>query len=164
MAMESKASGMIGGVATRRVMVLAGHTTPGSTVRLEIGRETRLTRSAASGDFRFRVAMPTGTYTADVRARSRAGVVSYATMPVTRGDAVIAWDDAMISVIRADRSNVGLATRTMAMVSAAVYDAVNDIDRTRAVSTSTCMRRGRPPRRRRPPRRPTPSSRRWTRP
>ena len=64
---------------------------------------------------------------------NRAGIASSASMTTTQGDAVIAWIKTMIDVIRADPSNVGLASRTMAMVSAAVYDAVNDIERTHAV-------------------------------
>ena len=54
-------------------------------------------------------------------------------MTVTRGDAVIAWIDTMIEVIKADIANVGMASRTLAMVSGAVYDAVNDIERTGSV-------------------------------
>ncbi len=54
-------------------------------------------------------------------------------MAVNQGDAVIAWIDTAIEVIKADIANVGLASRTLAMVSGAVYDAVNDIERTGAV-------------------------------
>jgi hypothetical protein len=39
----------------------------------------------------------------------------------------------MIQVVKADIANVGMASRTLAMVSGAVYDAVNDIDRTGSV-------------------------------
>src|SRR5262249_58523562 len=55
-----------------------------------------------------------------------------ATMTTTHGDAVLAWINTMIDVIRAGAGNVGLASRTMAMMSAAVYDAVNNIERTHA--------------------------------
>jgi hypothetical protein len=77
--------------------------------------------------------MPSGSFDLQVRAVNRAGEVSSASMTAAEGDAVIAWINTMNDAIRADPSNVGLASRTMAMVSAAVYDAVNDIERTDAV-------------------------------
>ncbi|MGE5756819.1 MAG: vanadium-dependent haloperoxidase [Planctomycetaceae bacterium] len=49
------------------------------------------------------------------------------------GDVVIAWNKTMLDAIRADKTSPGPATRTMAMVQAAIYDAVNDIDRTSSV-------------------------------
>ncbi len=54
-------------------------------------------------------------------------------MTMTRGDAILAWINTTIDVIRADVGNVGLASRTLAMESAAAYDAVNDIEHTHAV-------------------------------
>ena len=52
---------------------------------------------------------------------------------VTMGDAVLAWESTLIDVVRDDSANVGLASRTLAMVSGAIYDAVNDIEHTGAV-------------------------------
>src|SRR5262249_53574155 len=52
---------------------------------------------------------------------------------VERGDVIIAWNQALLAAVRADESNVGLASRSMAMAQAAVYDAVNDILRTGSV-------------------------------
>jgi len=131
--MPATANGMIGGVATARMMVISGQTNPGARVNLNIGNTSRVTRAGARGNYQFRVAMPPGNYTIDVSAGDRAGNVASASMTMTRGDAVIAWINTMITVIRADAGNVGLASRTLAMVSAAVYDAVNDIERTHAV-------------------------------
>lgn len=47
------------------------------------------------------------------------------------GDAVITWDNVAIDVLRADRTLPGptWASRTLAIVHAAIYDAVNGIDR-----------------------------------
>ena len=131
--MPAEANGMIGGVATHRMMVIRGQTLAGARVHLKIGNASRVTRAGALGNYQFRVAMPPGSYDLEVRAVNRAGIVSSASMTTTQGDAVIAWINTMIDVIRADPSNLGLASRTMAMVSAAVYDAVNDIERTHAV-------------------------------
>lgn len=131
--MPPEANGMIGGVATHRMMVIRGQTLAGARVHLKIGNASRVTRAGALGNYQFRVAMPPGSYDLEVRAVNRAGIASSASMTTTQGDAVIAWINTMIDVIRADPSNVGLASRTMAMVSAAVYDAVNDIERTHAV-------------------------------
>ena len=131
--MPAEANGMIGGVATHRMMVIRGQTLAGARVHLKIRNASRVTRAGVLGNYQFRVAMPPGSYDLEVRAVNRAGIVSSASMTTTQGDAVIAWINTMIDVIRADPSNVGLASRTMAMVSAAVYDAVNDIERTHAV-------------------------------
>jgi hypothetical protein len=131
--MDATASHMIGKVATGRVMVLEGQTTPHSSVQMHIGAITKLGHSNNSGHFQFKVSVPSGSYLVKVKARDHAGQISKAEMTVTEGDAVLAWIDTMIQVIKADIANVGLASRTMAMVSAAVYDSVNDIERTGSV-------------------------------
>ena len=46
---------------------------------------------------------------------------------------MLAWEATMAEVIKDDAANVGLASRTLAMVSGAIYDAVNDIERTGSV-------------------------------
>jgi hypothetical protein len=124
---------MIGGVATSPMMLVTGHTMPNASVYLDMAGTTTVTRSNRLGSYAFRMTMPAGTYTLDVVAKSHAGAVSTATMSATHGDAVTAWVETMDAVIVVDASNVGLATRTMAMVSAAVYDAVNAIERTGSV-------------------------------
>jgi membrane-associated phospholipid phosphatase len=131
--MDSTASHMIGKVATGRVMVIEGQTTPNSSVQLHIGAATKLGHSNTSGHFQFKLSVRSGSYLVKVKARDHAGDISKAEMTVTEGDAVLAWIDTMMQVIKADIANVGLASRTMAMVSAAVYDSVNDIERTGSV-------------------------------
>jgi membrane-associated phospholipid phosphatase len=132
-AMDPTASGMIGQVATARVTVIAGQTMPNASVQLHLGKTTKLGHSDGSGHYHFKVAEPSGTYLVKIKARNHAGDVSKTSMTMTKGDAVIAWVDTMDEVIKADIANVGMASRTLAMVSGAVYDAVNDIDRTGTV-------------------------------
>jgi hypothetical protein len=131
--MDPTASGMIGQIATARAMVIEGRTMPDASVRIYLGKTTKLGFSNSSGHYQFTVSEPSGSYLVKIKARDRAGRASTASMTVTDGDAVIAWIDTMIEVIKADVGNVGLASRTMAMVSGAVYDAVNDIERTGSV-------------------------------
>jgi hypothetical protein len=100
---------------------------------MHLGHTTMMGHSTASGHYQFKVREPAGTYVVKIKARDRAGQVSQAAMSVTKGDAVVAWIDTMIQVIKDDPANVGLASRTMAMVSGAVYDAVNDITHTGSV-------------------------------
>ena len=128
--LPAKANGMIDGVATHRVMVIRGRTFPGARVRLEIGNTLQFTHASVRGNYQFRVAMAPGSYVLTVRATARADDVASATVTTTRGDAVIAWINTMIDAVRADVGNVGLVSRTMAIFSAAVYDSVNDIERT----------------------------------
>jgi membrane-associated phospholipid phosphatase len=49
-------------------------------------------------------------------------------MTVTRGDVVIAWNKTALDAAHVDMTAVGLMSRNLAMVSGAVYDAVNSID------------------------------------
>jgi uncharacterized protein (TIGR03118 family) len=48
-------------------------------------------------------------------------------------DAVILWNQAVLSAIRADRPTIGFVTRDLAIVHSAIYDAVNAIDHTSSV-------------------------------
>jgi uncharacterized protein (TIGR03118 family) len=45
-------------------------------------------------------------------------------------DAVIQWNQAVLSAIRNDRPTIGFVTRDLAIVQSAIYDAVNSIDHT----------------------------------
>ncbi len=132
-AMNSPANGMIGSVVTAPVMVVEGQTAPDASVHMQVGKTAMNGHSNNSGHYDFKLAMPSGTYQVKVKALDKAGDASSASMTVTHGDAVIAWDTTMIQVIKADIANVGLASRTLAMVSGAVYDAVNDIEHTGSV-------------------------------
>jgi len=123
------------GMVTRPAATLVGVTEPGATVRLVAGsaRRAGVARADARGAFHFTVPVGIGTTPMHVEATDRAGRRATADLTVTRGDAVIAWVREMLATIRADRVNVGLASRTMAMVGGAAYDAVNAITRTHAV-------------------------------
>ena len=122
------------GMVTRPVATIAGVTMPGATVRLVEGSaRPAVARADARGAYHFTVPVGNGATAMQVQATDRAGRRATADLTVTRGDAVIAWVREMLATIRADNANVGLATRTMAMVSAAAYDAVNDITRSGAV-------------------------------
>jgi hypothetical protein len=131
--MPARLNGTINGVATHRTMVVRGHAYPGARVHLEVGNMSRATRAGALGNYQFRVPMAPGSYTLTAQAKDSAGHYSTATMTTMQGDAVLAWINTMVDVLRNPAGNVGLASRTMAMMSAAVYDAVNDIKRTDAV-------------------------------
>ena len=48
-------------------------------------------------------------------------------------DAVVQWNQAVLSAIRTDKPTVGFATRDLAIVHTAIYDAVNAIDHTSSV-------------------------------
>ena len=50
-------------------------------------------------------------------------------------DVVLQWNQAVLSAIRTDKPTVGFATRDLAIVHTAIYDAVNAIDRTRKVTS-----------------------------
>ena len=123
------------GMVTRPVATIAGVTAPGATVRVVegAGHVAGAARADARGDYRVAMPVGVGATAMQVVATDRAGRRAEAEITVTRGDAVIAWDREMLAAIRADQANVGLASRTMAMVSGAVYDAVNDITRMHAV-------------------------------
>src|SRR5258706_9352232 len=48
-------------------------------------------------------------------------------------DVVIQWNQAVLAAIRADKPTIGFATRDLAIVQTAIYDAVNAIDHTSRV-------------------------------
>ena len=48
-------------------------------------------------------------------------------------DVVLQWNQAVLSAIRTDKPTVGFATRDVAIVHTAIYDAVNAIDDTSSV-------------------------------
>ena len=47
-------------------------------------------------------------------------------------DVVILWNQAVLNAIRNDKPSIGFLTRDLAIVHAAIYDAVNSIDQTSA--------------------------------
>jgi PAP2 superfamily len=118
------------GVVTSANVTISGQTEPGATVRLDqgdTGKFTQTTTADAQGDYSFAVTVGIGMTPFRVEAGAGGQQVT-ADTKVTRGDAIIAWNQTMLDAIRATMDTLGLSTRTMAMVQAAMYDAVNGID------------------------------------
>ncbi len=110
--------------------MISGQTAPGATVRLGQGNNgtfTQTTTADAQGDYHFSVSVGIGVTSFQVEADAGGQHVT-ADTKVTRGDAIIAWNQTMLDAIRATKDTLGLSTRTMAMVQDAMYDAVNGID------------------------------------
>lgn len=131
--LDPTANAMINGIATAPNLVIDGQTMPDARVQMSVGLKTETGYADPSGQFRIAMPLKTGVYQVKVKAENPKGLVSTASMTATMGDAVLAWQSTMIDVIKADAGNVGLASRTLAMVGGAVYDAVNDIEHTGSV-------------------------------
>jgi hypothetical protein len=119
------------GVVTSSNMVISGQTAPGATVSLDqgdTGTFTQTTTADAQGNYQFAVSVGIGVTPFRVEADA-GGQQVMAETSVTRGDVIIAWNQTMLDAIQMTMDTLGLSTRTMAMVPAAMYDAVNAIDR-----------------------------------
>lgn len=124
------------GIVMQPNVVLDGHTQPGAVVHLIVGSggvQDQTTRANGQGTYQFHVIAPQGITPVEVVAADGFGQQTTAQLNIMRGDVVIAWISTTIDAIRADLTTLGLTTRTYGMVSAAMYDAVNDILRTGAV-------------------------------
>src|SRR5581483_2017930 len=64
----------------------------------------------------------------NLRAACRLTVEALEGRDLLSGDMVLRWNSALLAAIRTAGQNPTPATRTMAIVQAAVYDAVNSID------------------------------------
>src|SRR5208337_2300609 len=118
------------GVVTSANVTISGQTQPGATVRLDqgdTGTFTQTTTADAQGNYHFAVSVGIGVTPFHVEADAD-GQRATADTEVTRGDVIITWNQTMLDAIRATMDTLGLSTRTMAMVPAAMYDAVNGID------------------------------------
>jgi len=118
------------GVVTSSNVTISGQTQPGATVRLDqgdTGTFTQTTTADAQGNYHFAVSVGIGVTPFQVEADA-GGQQATADTNITRGDVIIAWNQTMLDAIRATKDTLGLSTRTMAMVQAAMYDAVNGID------------------------------------
>jgi len=118
------------GVVTSSNVTISGQTEPGATVRLDqgdTGTFTQTTTADAQGDYHFAVSVGIGVTLFHVEADAGGQRVK-ADTKVTRGDVIIAWNQTMLDAIQMTMDTLGLSTRTMAMVPAAMYDAVNGID------------------------------------
>jgi hypothetical protein len=118
------------GVVMSSNVTISGQTQPGVTVRLDqgdTGTFTQTTTADAQGNYHFAVSVGIGVTPFHVEADA-GGQQATADTRITRGDVIIAWNQTMLDAIRATKDTLGLSTRTMAMVQAAMYDAVNGID------------------------------------
>jgi len=118
------------GVVTSSNVTISGQTQPGAPVRLDqgdTGTFTQTTTADAQGNYHFAVSVGIGVTPFHVEADA-GGQQATADTRITRGDVIIAWNQTMLDAIRATKDTLGLSTRTMAMVQAAMYDAVNGID------------------------------------
>lgn len=118
------------GVVTGTDFAVVGQTSPGARVRLTATDGSLPAQRAvadAQGNFRFQLSAGVGIYPLRVVAVDSAGDRATARLAVTRGDVVVDWDQTAMNAIRAEKNNVGLASRTLAMVSTAMCDAINDI-------------------------------------
>jgi membrane-associated phospholipid phosphatase len=118
------------GVVTSPNVTISGQTAPGATVKLDqgdTGTFTRTTTADSQGDYQFQVVVGVGVTPFHLEADS-GGQVATADTKITHGDVIIAWNQTMLDAIRLTKDTLGLSTRTMAMVQAAMYDAVNNID------------------------------------
>jgi hypothetical protein len=118
------------GVLTSPSATISGQTVPGATVRLDqgdTGTFTQTTTADAQGHYQFQVVVAPGVTPFHLESDS-GGQAATADTKVTRGDVIIAWNQTMLDAISLTKDTLGLSTRTMAMVQAAMYDAVNNID------------------------------------
>ena len=118
------------GVVTSPNVMISGQTAPArrsSSTRETLARSPRPPRPTPRGDYQFPVSVGIGVTPFHVEADA-GGQQATADTSVTRGDVIIAWNQTMLDAIRATKDTLGLSTRTMAMVQAAMYDAVNGID------------------------------------
>ncbi len=119
------------GMVTAPNVTISGQTVPGATVKLgqgDSGTFTQTSTADSQGNYQFQVNVDFGVTPFHVEADSGGRSVT-ADTKITRGDVIIAWNATMLEAARVTKDSLGLFTRTMAMVQAAIYDAVNDIDR-----------------------------------
>jgi hypothetical protein len=118
------------GVVSGPNVTIVGQTQPGATVKLDqgdTGTFSQTTTADGLGQYQFALTVPSGVTPLHIESDA-GGQEATADIKVTRGDAIIAWNETMLDAIRITQDTLGLSTRTMAMVQAAVYDAVNSID------------------------------------
>jgi PAP2 superfamily len=118
------------GIVTSANVTISGQTQPGAMVRLDpgdTGTFTQTTTADAQGTYHFAVSVGLGVTPIQVVADAGGQQVTTDTS-VTRGDVIVAWNQTMLDAIQMTMDTLGLSTRTMAMVPAAMYDAVDAID------------------------------------
>jgi len=116
-------------VLTPRVM-LVGQTSPGARVGLDRdgdGSIDQVTRANRSGRFSFPVRLSEGRNSIAIQAKDASGQTASTNLVATRSDVVLAWNTTLLNVIRQESAPPTTASRAMAMVQLAVYDAVNAV-------------------------------------
>lgn len=123
------------GVVLGSNVLLVGQTAPGATVLLtQSGSNApQLTTANVQGTYAFAAPLPIGVTAFEIQAEDRFGQRSNTSLDVRRGDVVMDWNQTMLDAIRADKTTLGLTTRSLAMVQSAMYDAANDIEHFGAV-------------------------------
>ncbi len=114
-------------------VTLVGSTEPGAQVT--IGVNGPVTTANKNGAFQFsNVALALGANSVALHIVDRAGNASDINASITRdaatatGDMVTTWDQYALAAVATDGSQATVASRTLAMEAAAVYDVVNAID------------------------------------
>ncbi|MBV8230348.1 MAG: phosphatase PAP2 family protein [Planctomycetaceae bacterium] len=118
------------GVVFQNRLSVSGETTPRAIVQLAPSSDRRFslrTRADAAGHFQFTLKVPDGQTTITARAIVPTGQQATASLNVTCGNSVINWNAAALQAIRVDNTPPPQAARNLAMVQAAVFDAVNAI-------------------------------------
>lgn len=121
---------------THRSVALVGESEPEMLVRLVDAQQQRMTAADGDGQFRLSsVLLDTGSNTLSLAAEDLAGNLSEATahtlervMPEGEAEAALTWNNAALEAIRRDGTDPAMASRSLAMVTAASYDAINAVD------------------------------------
>jgi hypothetical protein len=121
-------------VTTAATVTLIGHTSPNVTVTLD--GPVFQTVSSNTGTFQFtNIPLDLGDNTFTAQATDVAGTSSFTLTinrqpPTGQQNAVLVWNQAVLNAIQMDASDPLVASRAMAMVQAAVFDAVSAIEGT----------------------------------
>jgi membrane-associated phospholipid phosphatase len=120
---------------TSAIDTLVGQTEANASVNLQ-GTDLSTTADE-NGQFQFSdMALAVGENQFIVQATDKAGNTNTVTNTITRlpeSDVVLDWNATLLKAVQVDKTAPPLAAHNMAMVHAAVYDAVNDITRTHSI-------------------------------
>ena len=119
-------------IVVKPKVVIQGQTAPGATVQLEqtLGGSLNTTTTADSqGAYRFPIKLSQGRSTYNVVSTEN-GQTATTALTVSRGDVVIDENATLLDAIRINSSAPTVASRQLAMVMVAVYDAVNAVTKT----------------------------------
>jgi PAP2 superfamily/Domain of unknown function (DUF4214) len=119
------------GIVTKSTFAVRGQTAPGAQLALDVDADGTIDASgtaAADGSFQFNISPGIGEIPLHLVATDAFRQTATADLQVSHGDAVIDWNQTLLNAIRVDKTPPPVASRAMAMVQAAVYDAVNAID------------------------------------